>query len=120
MAEHLETGKRGEQLAVKFLEEKGWKILEQNWRSGHREIDIIAESNGELVIVEVKVRKTIGRERLEEHVTRKKQQHLVRAAASYLAFRKLDIRVRFDIILVLGETGSYELQHIENAFSAWD
>ena len=66
MAEHLEIGREGEKLALDFLKGKKWNILEQNWRSGHREIDIIAESNGELIIIEVKVRKFIGRERLEE------------------------------------------------------
>ena len=120
MAEHLETGKKGEQFALEFLKEKGWKILDQNWRSGHKEIDIIAESDGELIIVEVKVRKSIGGERLEEHVPHSKQQNLIRAAGAYLGYRKLDLGLRFDIIMLTGERGRYEIEHIENAFSAWD
>jgi len=120
MAVHLEKGKAGEKMALEFLQGKGWNILEQNWRSGHKEIDIIAEAGGELIIVEVKVRKSIGGERLEEHFTRKKQQHLIRAAGAYLDFRKLNLGVRFDIILLTGEGGSYEMEHIENAFGAWD
>ena len=68
-------GERSEALAAKHLKKRGYKILEQNWRSGHREIDIIAEIDGELVVVEVKVRKRLGTERLEEHIPRSKQKH---------------------------------------------
>lgn len=120
MARHLETGKEGEKLALQFLKDKGWKILEQNWRSGHREIDIVAETRGELVIVEVKVRNFIGNERLEEHIPLSKQRHLIRAAAAYLAYKNLDSAVRFDVILLTGTSGNYSLEHIENAFSPWD
>ena len=120
MAKHLETGKEGEKLALQLLQEKGWKIHEQNWRSGHREIDIIAESNGELIIVEVKVRKSIGGERIEEHIPRSKQQNLIRAAGAYITYKKLDLGVRFDIILLTGEPGKYKIEHIENAFGGWD
>ena len=120
MARHLETGKEGEKLALQFLKDKGWKILEQNWRSGHREIDIIAETGGELVIVEVKVRSFIGDERLEEHIPRSKQRHLISAASAYLAYRNLDTGVRFDVILLTGSPGQYSIEHIENAFGPWD
>lgn len=120
MAGHLETGKKGEELAVKYLRGKGWKILERNWRSGHREIDIIAETAGRLVIVEVKVRKFIGTERLEEHIPRTKQLFLIRAAAAYLAYRRIDAALRFDVILLTGEGERYAIEHIEDAFGAWD
>lgn len=120
MAGHIETGKKGEELAVKCLADKGFRILERNWRSGHREIDIIAESEGKLVIVEVKTRKFIGGERIEEHITRRKQQFLVRSANAYLDYRNLDMEVRFDVVLVTGESPPYRVEHIENAFSPWD
>lgn len=118
--EHLITGKEGEKMALQFLKDIGMRILEQNWRSGHKEIDIIAEDEGELVIVEVKTRKSVGGERLEEHFTTRKQLRLIWAAATYLSFKKLDMEVRFDIILLTGEKGDYQLMHIESAFSAWD
>ena len=120
MAGNIETGKEGEILARDFLRGKGYQILEQNWRSGHREIDIIAGFRGELIIVEVKVRKRIGAERLEEHIPRKKQQHLIRSAEAYLKWKQLDTGVRFDVILITGEPGNHSIQHIENAFSPWD
>lgn len=120
MARHLEIGKEGEKLAREFLLEKQFKILEQNWRSGHREIDLIAEFSGELVVVEVKVRKRLGTERIEEHIPRSKQQHLIRSAEAYLKWKQLDMGVRFDVILITGERGDYRIEHIENAFSPWD
>lgn len=120
MAGHLDIGKEGEKLAREFLVDRQFRILEQNWRSGHREIDIIAEFKGELIIVEVKVRKLIGNERLEEHIPRSKQQHLIRSAAAYLKWKQLDSGVRFDVILVTGVKGHYQIEHIENAFSPWD
>ena len=56
MAKHNELGKLGEELATQFLTEKGYEILEKNWRNKHKEIDIVAKDGNELVIVEVKTR----------------------------------------------------------------
>ena len=120
MAEHLEIGKEGEELAARYLEEKKYAILERNWRYRHREIDIIASLNDKIIIVEVKVRKFIGGERLEEHINRKKQRYLISAANAFMLKRKLDQGVRFDIILFTGESGDFTIEHIEDAFSSWD
>lgn len=120
MAEHLEIGKEGEALAAGYLEEKGYTILERNWRYRHKEIDIIASRDKRIVIVEVKVRQRIGGERLEEHVNRKKQRYLISAANAYILKKGMDQGVRFDIILLTGESGNYTLEHIEDAFSHWD
>ena len=120
MAEHLEIGKEGEETAARYLEEKKYTILERNWRYRHREIDIIASLDNMIIIVEVKVRKFIGGERLEEHINRKKQRYLISAANTYMLKRKLDRGVRFDIILLTGESGDFTLEHIEDAFSPWD
>jgi putative endonuclease len=120
MARHNEIGKEGGELAVQYLIDKQWVILERNWRSGHKEVDIIAERNGYLIIVEVKVRKFIGNERIEEHIPRNKQQHLIHAANAYLKYRNLDMGVRFDIILITGDSAGRQVEHIENAFSPWD
>ena len=120
MAEHLEIGKEGEETAARYLEEKKYTILERNWRYRHREIDIIASLDNMIIIVEVKVRKFIGGERLEEHINRKKQRYLISAANAYMLKRKLDRGVRFDIILLTGESGDFTLEHIEDAFSPWD
>ncbi len=120
MAEHLEIGKEGEELAARYLEERQYKILERNWRYRHKEIDIIANKDDWIIIVEVKVRKFIGGERLEEHINRKKQRYLISAANAFMLKRNLDQGVRFDIILLTGESGDLTMEHIEDAFSPWD
>ena len=120
MAEHLEIGKEGEETAARYLEEKKYSILERNWRYRHKEIDIIASRDNRIIIVEVKVRKSIGGERLEEHINRKKQRYLISAANAFMLKRKLDKAVRFDIILLTGQSGDFTLEHIEDAFSPWD
>ena len=120
MAEHLEIGKEGEELAARYLEGKKYTILERNWRYRHKEIDIIASLENKIVIVEVKVRKRIGGERLEEHINRKKQRYLISAANAFVLKRKLDQGVRFDIILLTGTSGDFTIEHIEDAFSPWD
>lgn len=120
MAEHLEIGKKGEDLAARYLEDQQYTILERNWRYRHREIDIIAGRDNRIIIVEVKVRKNIGGERIEEHVNRKKQRYLISAANAYILKQGLDTGVRFDIILLTGESGDLKLEHIQDAFSPWD
>jgi putative endonuclease len=120
MAEHLEIGKEGEETAARYLEEKKYFILERNWRFRHREIDIIASLEDKIIFVEVKVRKFIGGERLEEHINRKKQRYLISAANAYMLKRKLDQAVRFDIILITGDPGDFTLEHIKDAFNPWD
>ena len=58
MAKHNDLGKMGEDLAVQYLTDKGYEILERNWRNKHKEIDIIAKDGETLVIVEVKTRQS--------------------------------------------------------------
>lgn len=120
MAEHLDIGKEGEEIAARYLVENQYTILERNWRYRHKEIDIIAGRDDRIIIVEVKVRKSIGGERLEEHINRKKQRYLISAANAFMLKRKLDRGVRFDLILLTGESGDFTIEHIEDAFNPWD
>ena len=120
MAEHLDIGREGEELASRYLEENRYIILERNWRYRHREIDVIATRDDRIIIVEVKARKSIGGERFEEHVNRQKQRYLMSAANAYILKKGLDMGVRFDIILLTGEPGNFTLEHIRDAFSPWD
>ena len=57
MAEHLEVGKEGEELAANWLQQNGYEILHRNWRHSHYEIDIIASKENILHIIEVKLRR---------------------------------------------------------------
>lgn len=116
MAQHNDFGKQGEELAVSYLTEKGYKILERNWRNRHNEIDIIAMDGKELVIVEVKTRKNDEYGEPFMAVTRQKQRLLISAANSYIFKKGLDVSTRFDIISIVLKEDKPILDHIEDAF----
>lgn len=109
-------GIAGEEAAISLLLQKGYNILERNWRCGHLEVDIIAEDDENLVIVEVKTRKTAAFGAPEIFVDIQKQRHLIRAAKYYVKSKRIMKEVRFDIISVINNLGIKEVAHIENAF----
>ena len=116
MAKHNELGKRGEELATQYLTEKGYEILERNWRNIHKEIDIIAKDGECLVIVEVKTRQTDKYGDPDMAVTRQKQWRLISAANAYVFQNKIDIDTRFDIISIVFHDDEPIIEHIEDAF----
>jgi putative endonuclease len=116
MAKHNDFGKLGEELAVNYLMEKGYEILERNWRNVHKEIDIIAKDGNELVIVEVKARQTDEHGDPDVAVTSRKQNLLVSAANSYIIKNKIDLNTRFDIISIILRNGKPIVDHIKDAF----
>ena len=110
-------GRHCEFMARTYLEQQGYLILETNWRSGHKEIDIIAQNDEVLVIIEVKARKNENVTNAVDAVDKKKMRNLVRAAHNYILMKKLNCDTRFDIItLILDEKGEYILNHIKDAF----
>jgi len=109
-------GMKGEDLAANLLLQKGYKILARNWRCGHLEVDIIAESDEYLVIVEVKTRKSTVFGAPEVFVDLQKQKHLIRAARCYCAYKSINKEIRFDIISVVNNSECQEINHIEDAF----
>ena len=117
MALHNELGKWGEDLAASYLERLGYTILERDWKSGHRDLDIIAREGDIVVFVEVKTRHNRDFTDPEMAVDYQKIRHLQQAANHYIKFRHIDNDIRFDIITVVGtmdETPSIE--HIKDAF----
>ncbi len=117
MSKHSEIGIKGEQLAEEFLLNKGYSILERNWRSGRNEIDIIAFKDKMLVIAEVKTRSVTMFGYPEEAVTVRKQQHLKACAEAYVLLHPEYMYVRFDIISVMLKGGAVqEIVHFEEAF----
>lgn len=79
-----ELGQLGEELACRFLTERGHTILERNWRSGHLEIDIISASSAGIHFVEVKTRKENIQAPPQENVDWAKQRRITKAAAGFL------------------------------------
>jgi putative endonuclease len=117
VAEHNDTGKRGEEMAADYLAEKGILIREKNWRKGYLEVDLIVEDGPLLVFVEVKTRSDLVHGMPEEAVTRKKEKHLLEAAEAYLDTKGLKNEVRFDIISVWESESGVRINHIREAFT---
>lgn len=121
MASHNEFGKLAEELAEAFLLEKGMKILAKNFRYQKAEIDLIAQTENQIVIVEVKARATDVFMLPQEAVNKKKIKLMVLAANYFIEENNIDLETRFDVISVLpNEAGKLEIRHIENAFEAFD
>jgi putative endonuclease len=116
MAEHNDLGKFGEELAVDFLQKNGYAILETNWTFQKAEIDIIAQKENTLAIIEVKTRSGIEFGLPQDFVKSKKIQLLVKAVNEYVISYDLEVEVRFDIIAVFRENSIYKIEHIEDAF----
>ena len=116
MAEHYELGKKGEQLAVNYLINKGYKIVERNWRFQKAEIDIIATKDKILISVEVKTRSTNDFGNPQDFVTPKKIKLMVSAMNEYILNKDLDIELRFDIVAITKDKSSFDIQHFKDAF----
>lgn len=116
MANHNTFGKLGEQKAVDFLRTAGYKIKARNYRYLQAEVDVIAEKNGILAIVEVKSRNKRFLEDISDVISTKKIKLLTLAANQYLEENNMDLEVRFDVITVVKNGNNFEIEHFENAF----
>ena len=111
-------GKKGEEIAVNYLQKKGYRIVERGYRLFRGELDIIAYDGATLVFVEVKTRAGTEFGLPEEAVTPAKQNQIKRIAQGYLMERGLgDPDCRFDVLAILfdGE-GDPTITHFKDAF----
>lgn len=113
---NCEKGRGAEQLAARFLMARGYRIWKTNWRSGKKELDIVALHGGELVIVEVKSRVGNAVNHPSEVVHLKKQRNIILAADAFIRFYNSRRPTRFDVIAVIYHNRRVEIEHIENAF----
>ena len=123
MAEHNELGELGEKRAKEYLESKGYKIRHCNWHNitasgkiGNLELDIVAEKDDWLIVVEVKTRSTETFEHPEEAITLRKIKNLVNAAHEYIFQFDWYGNTRFDVISVIPHGQDFSIEHIEDAF----
>lgn len=116
MAQHNRLGREGEDAAAGYLVEHGYHIVERNWRFHRYEIDIIAQKDGTLAIIEVKTRRNDFFISPEESVTDMKMQHIMACADAYVRSHGINMPVRLDIITVIGTRAPYRINHIEDAF----
>lgn len=110
----MNVGTAGENLAINYLQNKGYVILEKNYRFGHNEIDIICEKKGVVVFVEVKTRTTDEFGAPIETIDRSKVNKITDTAEAYLCKRNLfgKCKSRFDVIGITKDN----IEHIEDAF----
>ena len=115
-----ELGEKGEAIAAKLLTEKGYEILERNYRYSHGEIDIVAKdhSDGYTVFVEVKARQNLEYGEPEYAITKNKQKQIKKMAKLYLFDKEiLEMECRFDVVTVLLQgKGTPVINHYENTF----
>lgn len=116
MAAHNDLGKTGEEIAAHYLTEKGYKILETNWRFHRNELDLIAEEGNILVVAEVKSRTSNVLMEPELAVTREKQRAIIRSANAYVRWKHRNMEVRFDVITVILHGDKVTINHIPDAF----
>ena len=113
-------GAWGEECAAAYLRRRGYRILARNYSCRFGEIDLIAEKDGVLLFVEVKLRTNLQYGAPREYVTVKKQEKLRAAALLYLSERELDVPARFDVAEVYTDVrhsaGKTRIAYIENAF----
>lgn len=120
MAIHNDLGVLGETLATEFLIKKDYIILDKNWRYLKAEIDIIASKNNTLAIVEVKTRSTNFFGNPEEFISIAKKKLLINAADAYVQQKNLDMDVRFDVIAIVKNNKQTHIEHIKEAFLAFE
>lgn len=121
MADHNDFGKIAEDLAVDFLIKANYKILARNFRYLKAEVDIIAEFENQIIVVEVKARHTDAFLEPQEAVNKKKIKLLISAANYYIEENNINKEVRFDIISVLpNKQKTLEIHHIIDAFQSFE
>ncbi len=109
-----EIGKLGENLATKYLEQQGYKVIERNFECKQGEIDIVAIDKNEIVFIEVKTRTNLKYGKPIEAVDKNKQKHLTKAVRYYLYSRHLENEfVRIDVIEVYLYDHKYRINHIK-------
>ncbi len=113
---NLQTGKLGENIAKKYLEDKGYKIIEQNYKTKYAEIDLVTRRGKELVFVEVRTKKGLDFGSPEESLDKKKLRKLWLNAQGYVNFKKWPGPYRIDAVcIVLNQDGTISrLDHHQN------
>jgi putative endonuclease len=112
-------GELGERIAARWLARRGWRVLARRFRSGHRDIDLIAERSGTVAFVEVKARRGRWYGDPVEAVHWRKRRELVRSASVWVDRHGSAVGAtiyRFDVIGVLLEGERVRVRHVENAF----
>ncbi len=119
--DNIKKGREGEELALKFLKKKGYRIIERNYRCPYGEIDIIAMDSGVLVFIEVKSRSSEAFGVPAESVDARKQRHIIKASTDYMVKNgEVDSPARFDVVSIKTDaSGGASTELIKDAFQAF-
>jgi putative endonuclease len=109
-------GKNAEEFAAQFLRQKGYEIVEKNFKNRIGEIDLIARNNGYLVFIEVKARQTDDFGGPASAMTPSKQRKLMQMAKAYMVYKNIETDARFDVVLIHGSMNAPSVELIQNAF----
>lgn len=109
-------GKKGEEIAVRFIKEKGYRIVEKNYRTVFGEIDIIAKDKEALVFIEVKTRADDTFGDPFEAVNYRKREKIKKVALCFLKKIRKELPARFDVLSINVENGREKIEHIKDAF----
>ena len=111
-----QKGKSAELVAAAYLRDLGYRIWKTNWRSGKKELDLVAVHRGELVIVEVKSMFENEVNHPWEVVRWRKQRNIILAADAFIRYHNSERPTRFDVIAVIYGSHGIRIEHTENAF----
>ncbi len=100
MAQHNRFGNEAEEKALDYLLQKGYTLLEKNYRYGHAEVDLLMQKKEKLICVEVKARSTDFFGTPQSFISSKKIQLIVSVVDHYIEVSDLDLEVRFDVIAI--------------------
>ena len=114
-------GALGERVAARWLRSRGWRVLAQRFRSGHRDVDLVVRRRGEVAFVEVKTRRGLVFGDPAAAVGWRKRRELTRSAQVWAdRFGGPGLAYRFDVVAVLVTPAGVRVRHLENAFPAHD
>ncbi|MDQ3995923.1 MAG: YraN family protein [Gemmatimonadota bacterium] len=117
-AARQELGKVGEVIAARWLRRRGWRVVAERFRSGHRDVDLIVERDGTVAFVEVKTRQGTAFGDPIEAVSWRKRRELIRSAMVWAdRFGPPGACYRFDVVGVVVTGRDAKIRHVENAFS---
>ena len=116
MNSKAQIGKDGEEAAADFLKEKGFEILERNYRYKHSEIDIICKKDDLIIFIEVKTKSYTAFGEPETSVDDKKAAKVIEGAEQYVHENDWHGDIRFDVISLVKNKEGFEIEHFEDAF----
>ncbi len=112
-----ELGRTGEDIALNYLENKGWKLLHKNWRNKYGELDLIMHNQDKIIFIEVRTKKSLQYGTGTESVNKTKQQKIRKLAMMFLQDKKYyNHAIRFDVVSIYFANDKINIQHVEEAF----